>query len=451
MSVRKVPESARRYDVGLIRRGPQSAWIPSEDIIDSSLILSHVSKAGKEERVGTAFLVRVPFENDDSYEHIYIVTAAHCVMDSHFVPRSMWAEGNWMGGQGSAKSRLSAEGWSILKYQDLADPAERVDLALRRYTGPAYTGHLIGRTTRAIRIDQLIDVRRTDFDDAAPLGLETATVGLLLNYRESARAEPAVRFGRLSLVPFESVPTVGGQRDVVYLVESNATHGMSGAPVLVKDDGDEREFALLGVHVGHYLETDGREVTMSHSGLSRVVPAPFIIDLLSTDEVVTERERVEARHAELPWRMKDRRHRERNGVVFAEELFINEDFYLDEYPLKPEVLLVVTDPPNSKVQDWWNVGDVGDLGSSSEVAHTLEKWTGRLTWWRAGESGYGSSPAGPFEFEMYLNAKGGVTALNLTFEDESPDITDKHEDVVRAIADCLGAYAIAPRTGERIA
>ncbi|PZE34221.1 hypothetical protein DEJ31_15095 [Curtobacterium sp. MCPF17_031] len=247
------------------------------------------------------------------------------------------------------------------------------------------------------------------------------------------------------------MPTVGGRRDVVYLVESNATHGMSGAPVLVKDEVDERDFALLGVHVGHYLETDGKEVTMSHSGLSKVVPAPFIIDLLSTREVVTEREQVEARHSDLPWRLKDRRHRERNGVAFAEEIFINEDAYLDEYPLRPEVLFVVTDPPNSKVQDWWNVGDVAELGSPSEVALILEKWLGRLTWWRAGESGYGSSFAGPFEFEMYVNAKGGMTALRLAFEDESPDVTEEHENVVRAVADSLGAYAIEPRTGERIA
>lgn len=442
---------ARRVD-GDLERHISPNWVPPKEIRDVPIMLAVRNSSGALERVGSAFLVRIPFAGSEEFEHVYIVTARHCVMSASFAPRALVAEANWMGQQGGSWHDISANGWTTLTSEHVEFP---VDLACRPYTGPSYSGHVIGRANWAISYESIVDCRRRGYEDDVPIGLETATAGLLIYHRSSSQIEPAVLFGRLALVPYELPQSDSWPADI-YLVEGNATSGMSGAPVFIRDDEEQDGLALLGVHVGHYQEQSGDgTVLSSHSGLTTVVPAPYILNLFEAAPSVMHREHVVEAYKRAPWRFLDRRHRERNGLAYAQERFPNETWYLEDHVPTREYLFIVEASRSSEyndVKDWWNEVDVGTLGTLDEVLQAFSKWIGDITWWTPNESGRGESLDGEFMVKLYCNSHGEPEALHLVYEMGDAVTWADEDETMRCVnfANSMGWTVIGQPNDERI-
>lgn len=464
-----------RPDSDLIRRGNDGTWIPYEDVINSSVMLSLESRDQRERnefdaasdsspagttRVGSAFLVTIPFtarNYADSYTHSYIVTAAHCAFGANYSPMNLIEEGNWMGGQGGSSYRLPKDDWRLTKQEDLRDGEDRVDLAFQRYRGPSYSGFIIGKATCAIPIGDLVDIERHEYDSHPPLGLETATVGLLSHFNYSDRIEPAMLFGRLVLAPTGPVLGRNEEYESLFFVESSAAQGMSGAPVFARTGDPDRDAQLIGVHVGHYLidgNTQARQIGFTQdSRIGLVVPISRLHDMLYSPEQVADREQVEAEVISSPWRFLDRRHRERTGISCMPEYYSNMTDYEDEHPLLEDNYLFINPSETSGQSDWWNQTSVGILASIPAVRHYVESYFGEVTWRGNSASGNGRLTDGtPFYTVGHVNGTNRLEALTVGFEEDAgPSPSESRENCCRALADQFGWICISSLADERIA
>jgi hypothetical protein len=450
------------------------SWIPFEAIVNSSLILSSGSEDGRapgdattrEEmteirgpRVGSAFLVTVPFESsrwNDMYCHTYVVTAGHCAYDSHFSPRDLIMEGNWMGGQGGSYTLLPKEDWRLTRHENLRNGEDWVDLACQRYRGPSYSGHIIGKSTYAVSVDDLIDLERVDYDSHPPLGIETVTVGLLSHISNSDRIEPAMLFGRLAVAPLGPIQGRYGRQESLLLVESNAAQGMSGAPVFVKAGERGSDVCLLGVHVGHFLDRShgqGNEFGFAqHSRIGLVAPAARLHDLLYSADLVAERRMVEEEVEGASWRFLDPRHRQRFGVSIVSEQFHDLAIYGHIHPLFEERYLFINPSKLDGVGDWWNRVTVGHLEKVNVVRSLVTRYLGAVTWRGDRASGGGLLADGTvFDVEDFVNASGRIEALIVDFGDSlGPSARQSREDKCTALADHYGWVCISLLADERV-
>jgi hypothetical protein len=281
------------------------------------------------DRLATAFVVTVPLKAPNygaMYEHAYLVTAKHCVIDAATrTPRErLRIEFPWMGEQGLAVQPIRTQ-WSYLSPEDLPLNEWSLDLAVGPLLGSAFTGHQIGESLIAVPLSNVIENRSTKL-----LGQETVTAGLFAHsHGDEDIIEPVLRFGRVAAVPRTTVESGMGKAEAV-LVEGHAAEGMSGAPVFVRSDSGG--FDLLGIHVGHFTnrspvinsprpggdhEISGDFSSRTHAGVAIVTPAWRIRDLLNSPSVMEHRRSVEEEIRDFPWRFRDRRHREIRGVVFS--------------------------------------------------------------------------------------------------------------------------------------
>jgi hypothetical protein len=135
-------------------------------------------------------------------------------------------------------------------------------------------------------------------------GDEVFFVGRFVRHEGVQRNTPTVRFGNISMMPFEPVDTASGPQEA-YLVEARSWAGYSGSPVFtyspeIQVEVDQRldysdataewsgvtEIHLLGVDCGHFNTGYG-----DNSGMMVVVPAWAIWELLMRDEVREDREK----------------------------------------------------------------------------------------------------------------------------------------------------------------
>lgn len=281
------------------------------------------------DRLATAFVVTVPIKEPNygaMYEHAYLVTAKHCVIDaSTRTPREgLSIEFPWMGEQGLAVQPIRTK-WLYLNPEDLPPNEWSLDLAIGPLFGSAFTGHQIGESLIAVPSSNVTKQR-----SATLLGRETVTAGLFTHsHGDENIIEPVLRFGRVAALPRTAVDSGMGKSEAV-LVEGHAAEGMSGAPVFVRNDAGH--FDLLGLHVGHFTnrspvkispspdkahEIAGDLSSRAHAGVAIVTPAWRIWELLNSSNIVEHRRSVEDEIRDFPWRFRDRRHREIRGVVFS--------------------------------------------------------------------------------------------------------------------------------------
>jgi hypothetical protein len=151
------------------------------------------------------------------------------------------------------------------------------------------------------------------------IGDEVFIAGLFTKVLGEARNIPIVRTGTVAMIPGEKIPFHGKSIDA-YLVESRSIGGLSGSPVFVREtistpvtvdrlkprwphnrteagvgQGLVAElrglgrFYFLGSMIGHWQVPQGVILTESEAvnrGISPVVPAQKILEIISQQELV---------------------------------------------------------------------------------------------------------------------------------------------------------------------
>lgn len=431
-------------------------------IMQTPLFLSVTLQDGSDARVATGFVCTMPFpgahpaneaDSEEVLRHAYLVTARHCVLRPDGLYMELTAECPWLEGQ-PFKGDVASDAWRNLTTADLDAEEDAVDVAVQRLTVGLYSGAVIGHALRAVPIEDFVD------DEVAReligVGAEIVSVGLFVVYSGSEHdVEPIARYGRVAMLPrhpYRAQFPTGKSRVSVYLVESLASGGMSGAPVFVPGRPTDRGAELLGVHVGHALAGVLAEESQ-HSGISFVVPADKLRQLLEREDLSTEREVVEREAEEKGWRFLDNRHRNRRGVVWREEGYSDTEDYLLESSMKESWLWLAPKaerfPADGNIVDWWNECATSEFAPWSGVKCIVEGALGPCTWSTKGRQVHGwlDVQATPVRLKVFCGSEAspdsGVLALHLAFENDRPVDVDV-EAIALALHERLQVAASHP-------
>jgi hypothetical protein len=138
------------------------------------------------------------------------------------------------------------------------------------------------------------------------IGDDVFMIGRFMPHDGQLRNAPSVRFGHISMMPDAnrkiSQPTRGGFKQESYCVDMHSLFGYSGSPVFIYRAASQGMvglphriyFKLLGVNWGSLWdqikdEERNKEVEM-HGGITGVVPAWKLWELLHTEKFVKQRE-----------------------------------------------------------------------------------------------------------------------------------------------------------------
>lgn len=129
--------------------------------------------------------------------------------------------------------------------------------------------------------------------------------GYFYQWAGARRIQPIVRQGVLAMMPDEDVRTTLGRPGHIYFADAHAFHGNSGSPMFVNTGGIRGNtigfgsYFLLGIVSGYFAE--GVDFSLpaatvltgevhDNSGITTVVPAYQLTDLLETPELKMERD-----------------------------------------------------------------------------------------------------------------------------------------------------------------
>jgi hypothetical protein len=250
---------------------------------------------------GTGFLVSIPSEVAENGFYLYAVTNSHVIREAASpVVRLNTKEG------GTDIAALSQGDW--VRHQD-GDDIEACNLVL---TNPAVYEY------KSISVEMFLTESLVEERDIGP-GDDVYMAGRFVTHEGRQRNTPTVRFGNISMMPWEPIRHPRGHDQESFLVETRSLGGYSGSPVFVhvianvnRPDGQGGLYAsgaggvwLLGVDWGHLpiyekvkQENKKDEVpegwmVESNSGQMAVVPAWRLRELLNQEDFVAERERSE--------------------------------------------------------------------------------------------------------------------------------------------------------------
>jgi hypothetical protein len=249
---------------------------------------------------GTGFFVGVPSTKYTNVSAVYLVTAKHVLQDKNKCWRShVFLRLNRHDGTlGWLLCPLSAAGTNKNVF---IHPDAGVDLAVFG-CAPAqdtYDYTILG--------DSLLTTKPLFKQLGIREGTEVFFTGMFVNHLGTKRNLPLFRFGRVSLVSDEPVYFNGQFRDL-YLIEANSFGGNSGSPVYfitgyesppgVSLAGSGTTSVLAGVLSGRFndeadviaVETGTKNATFPSLGITSVVPAYKLRELLYSDEVVAARQ-----------------------------------------------------------------------------------------------------------------------------------------------------------------
>jgi hypothetical protein len=146
-------------------------------------------------------------------------------------------------------------------------------------------------------------------------GDEAYMVGRFINHEGKQRNLPAVRFGNLSMLPYEPVRTGRGLLQESFLVECRSLPGYSGSPVFLHPvpfsmiPRPPVPVMFLGIDMGHLKDQrpvlnkaelrEGKRVSIdnnwlveTNTGMSCVIPAWKVLEVLEVEELVESRKQV---------------------------------------------------------------------------------------------------------------------------------------------------------------
>jgi hypothetical protein len=135
-------------------------------------------------------------------------------------------------------------------------------------------------------------------------GDEVFIIGLSVFHKRNGKNIPIIRIGNIAMVPGERIYTDKyGEMDA-YLIESRSLNGLSGSPVFTIARFPELgTIYLLGLINGHWnvsSKTIVDEITQDtgipagvNVGIAIVTPASKIVDILNSDELITDQAKIE--------------------------------------------------------------------------------------------------------------------------------------------------------------
>ncbi len=247
---------------------------------------------------GTAFVVLVPGTGNKSFG--YLVTAKHTLDflgDRPFVMRLNLRDGT------SVILDATVDHWSF--HDDATVDAAVAPLA---FTEPL-DADIVGIPVSNFLDDEIVVEHRIGSGDEVFItGLFTRTAG-------TSRNMPIVRMGTVALIPPEKIPHAGALIDA-YLIEHHSIGGLSGSPVFVSETAiipseyskpkkrtpEKLVFFAPGQTFFMGLIRGSWEVPPNPAfgqwegmnvGISVVVPAQKIRDILYSEEQITLRKRFE--------------------------------------------------------------------------------------------------------------------------------------------------------------
>ena len=137
-------------------------------------------------------------------------------------------------------------------------------------------------------------------------GAKIILSGYFVQLEGSSKLEPLVREGVLSAIPNTKLLTTLRKPGTIYLGEVHIFGGNSGSPVFISTYGIrpsgpmlEDEFRFLGVVSGYYYEDSDLKLEIAktvtgtqraNSGISMIVPADFVRDLILGKDVAAVRD-----------------------------------------------------------------------------------------------------------------------------------------------------------------
>jgi len=260
----------------------------------SAYFYPSVASANAREKLGgSGFFVSVKSKRIEDKDFLYLVTNSHVIREGDaLVIRINTSDG-------------SSGIWETKK-QDWIHHPDGDDIA-------AIEARLFRAQLKCKSVSDTIFITKEITDDFdIGVGDEVFMVGRFINHEGRQKNQPAVRFGNISMMPYETVvhPTRHIDQES-FLVEMRSISGFSGSPVFVTIDlsiprprsktmrssirlGGEPPRWLLGVDWGHIsdshsiiesdgtLHRDGLKV-MVNTNLAAVLPAWKLRELIDED------------------------------------------------------------------------------------------------------------------------------------------------------------------------
>lgn len=271
-----------------------------QKILDCIVYLYASEKDAKEGRPagGTGFLVGVDSKLHSNYQHIYAITNWHVAIKGSFsVIRLNTADNK------TATFNLEPQDWTFIRDKD--------DIAVSPILNIAEIHKVSFINTSLFITDDLVS------KVGLGIGDDTFMVGRFPDHDGRFTNKPAVRFGNISIMP-TLIKQGNGYAGESYCLDVNSRKGFSGSPVFVyRTIGNNLDesfstgkplseiqwfFYLLGIHWAEYEEewqirsiNKDREnqTVLGPSGITCVIPAQRIMDLLNLPAVREEREKEE--------------------------------------------------------------------------------------------------------------------------------------------------------------
>jgi hypothetical protein len=287
-------------------RRPRMPRIP-EDVADCTVYL-YRSKADAEKGVragGTGFLVGMDSKMFGDVQYPYVVTNKH-VVRAMAVPGKPDLPGSPVVRLNTVKGDFTVFPFTGADWTDHPDGDDLSvcfivpDARLHNYKMVNQGMFINGRVIMSLRIGPGDDVFQ---------------VGRFINHEGVQRNLPTVRFGSISMMPFEPIKLYDGHMQECFLVEVRSKPGYSGSPVFVQtmhyrdpSDGNP-DFQLMWrpylLGVAHGIipdveilqdeqsgpwDTPGyRLFIKANTGMEVVIPAWRLLKLLELPELVQQR------------------------------------------------------------------------------------------------------------------------------------------------------------------
>ena len=259
-----------------------------------------------ERRGGSGFLAHVPLEQNGERCIIYALTNSHVIKKSGDKPAITI---NRKDGKRQIFTTNNGD-WKFLPNHDVAAVPIGIDSATHEI--------------RHVGIGNFMTPELISKQEIGP-GDETFMVGRFINHEGKEKNLPAVRFGYVSMMPYEPIEDEYGVLQESFLVECRSIPGYSGSPVFLNIDfskprpseakqarlflGRGTEQRLLGIdwaHINSYeqvFKKSPKEKTLirtnlvakSNTSMAAVVPAWRIRELLDIEEFKDMRTQVDAK------------------------------------------------------------------------------------------------------------------------------------------------------------
>lgn len=259
--------------------------------------LSHAVPSAK--YLGTAFLVVLRGRNGNGFVHL--VTAAHVA--------ELVDPGDWLFGMNEkTRGKIWIQGGSV-KWWYHPTEKDAVDCAVTIFASDKIIDYDIEYIPQ-----EMFVTNESIKKFSLGIGDEINVVGLFTRFHGSDRHVPIVRTGNVAMMPSERVPIDKNTEMDVYLAEGRSIGGLSGSPVFIREslhmpikdaDGKTKPFLgqgqlhFLGLMRGHWetellpAKVQKEQVEAVNMGISVVVPAQKIWEVLHHPELIKMRERID--------------------------------------------------------------------------------------------------------------------------------------------------------------